>query len=329
MSSLLTPCLVELSSAIGEVSKRLSTTQVENALKLIESCHKNNSKLIISGVGKSGIVARKIASTFSSIGFTACYLNPLDALHGDIGIVSMNDVSILLSNSGETSEILQILPHLKLRGSSTIAIVGKLNSSLSRSCDVTLNASVDKEVCPLNLAPTTSTTVSMSIGDALAVVSMQRRGITSNDFAINHPAGSLGKKLTLKVSDLMIPINKLTLLKPHTEFSELVSQINSDGIGACAVEDSISSGKICGLITDGDLRRALESNEPSNWCLLTSTDLMTKLPIIIDPNSLAYDAIQLMETSSSKPISVLPVVTKDENIIGMLKLHDLIQSGLF
>jgi arabinose-5-phosphate isomerase len=201
----LTRCLQDEASAIAAASTRLDPDEVEAALALLVQCSANRAKLVITGVGKSGIVARKIAATSSSIGLTSVFLNPVDALHGDLGIVNADDVALMLSNSGETDELLAILPHLSLRGTVCIALVGRIDSKLARGCDVVLNASVDREICSLNLAPTASTAVNMTIGDPLAALWMERSGISAEDFAINHPAGSLGRQLTLTVADLMVP----------------------------------------------------------------------------------------------------------------------------
>ena len=195
MVSALSKCLLEESSAIKLAADKLDTIQVDKAIDLLVSCFKNKSKVIITGVGKSGIVARKIAATFSSIGLMSLYLSPLDALHGDLGIVAKNDICLLISNSGNTQELVNLLPHLSNRDISCIAIVGNINSELGIKCQVVLEANVNKEICPLNLAPTASTAVSMAIGDALAVVWMERCGISQADFAINHPSGSFGKKI--------------------------------------------------------------------------------------------------------------------------------------
>ena len=195
---------------------------MEAALTLLERCADRKAKLVITGVGKSGIVARKIAATFSSIGLMALFLNPTDALHGDLGVVAPEDVCLLLSNSGETAELLEVLPHLTRRGTGRIAIVGRSDSSLARGSDVVLEAGVDREVCPLNLAPTASTAVAMAIGDALAAVWMERRGILPADFALNHPAGALGKQLTLTAADLMVPASQLHPLQPQTPLPEVI-----------------------------------------------------------------------------------------------------------
>ena len=327
MSSL-TRCLQEEAAAIAAAAERLSGEQVEGALALLERCADRKAKLVITGVGKSGIVARKIAATFSSIGLMALYLNPLDALHGDLGVVAPDDVCLLLSNSGETSELLEVLPHLKRRGTARIALVGRADSSLARGSDVILEAAVDREVCPLNLAPTASTAVAMAIGDALAAVWMERRGISPADFALNHPAGALGKQLTMTVDDLMVPVNKLPVLRPETPLPEVIGGLTQGAIGSGWVEDPGQPGHLIGLITDGDLRRALRAHGPERWPSLTARALMTTNPISVEASLLAADAIKAMEYNSRKPISVLPVVNASGQLEGLLRLHDLVQAGL-
>ncbi len=328
MSSALSRCLEEEAAAIASAASRLPKNQVEAALGLLDECVSKRSKLVITGVGKSGIVARKIAATFSSIGLMAIYLNPLDALHGDLGVVAKDDLALLLSNSGETEELLQILPHLKKRGTSRIALVGQVNSSLAHGCDVVLDGSVNREVCPLNLAPTASTAVAMAIGDALAAVWMERRGISQEDFALNHPAGSLGKQLTLTASDLMVPCSKLVPLKADTCLADVIAHLTSDGVGACWVASTTNQTHLEGLITDGDLRRALQSHSTANWSELTAKDLMTIDPITISGLTLAIDALEQMERNRRKSIAVLPVVNTQKEMLGLLRLHDLVEAGL-
>jgi arabinose-5-phosphate isomerase len=326
--SALTRCLIEEAAAIAASAHRLDDGAVEAALTLLERCADARAKLVITGVGKSGIVARKIAATFSSIGLMAIYLNPLDALHGDLGVVAPDDVALLLSNSGETEELLEILPHLRRRGTGRIALVGRLNSSLARGCDVALDGSVDREVCPLNLAPTASTAVAMAIGDALAAVWMERRGISPQDFAINHPAGSLGRQLTLTATDLMVPVERLQPLQADTPLPEVIAHITADGIGACWVARRESHRHLWGLITDGDLRRALQDHPAQEWNRLTARDLMTADPITIDSETLAIAAMERMERNRRKAISVLPVTDGDLRMLGLLRLHDLVRAGL-
>jgi len=326
--SALTNCLLIEAKAIANTAEKLANDQVEATFDLLKNCFKNRGKLITSGVGKSGIVARKIAATFSSLGLTSLYLNPLDALHGDLGIASSNDLALVISNSGETKEILDIAPHLKRRGIKFIGIIGNKDSTLSEICDTFLDSSVDRESCPLNLAPTTSTSVALAIGDAIAAVWIEREKISRLDFATNHPAGNLGKKLTLKAKDLMIPIEKKKNLLPEMDITQIIEYLTRDGIGACCVFERSNSNKLIGLITDGDLRRALKENKPEKWPKLKAKTLMTYDPIIINEDTLAIEALKLMENNRKKSISVLPVLDSDSNFLGLLRLHDLIQSGL-
>lgn len=326
--SALTRCLQEEAAAIAAAAGRLDAEQVDAALVLLDRCADQRAKLVITGVGKSGIVARKIAATFSSIGLMALYLNPLDALHGDLGVVAPEDVVLLLSNSGETQELLEILPHLRRRGTGRIALVGRVASSLARGCEVVLDGSVDREVCPLNLAPTASTAVAMAIGDALAAVWMERRGISPADFALNHPAGALGKQLTLTVGDLMVPTAKLHPLEEGASLSEVIAGLTGDGVGACWVRRAHNESLLAGLITDGDLRRALEQHAPAAWAELRAADLMTVDPITVAADLLAVEALERMERNRRKPIGVLPVLGEGGAMLGLLRLHDLVQAGL-
>jgi arabinose-5-phosphate isomerase len=332
--SALTRCLEEEAAAIAAAAERLSSIQVEAALELLEGCRQRRAKLVVTGVGKSGIVARKIAATFSSIGLTAVFLNPVDALHGDLGIVAADDVALLLSNSGETEELLAILPHLRRRGTARIALVGRLASSLAVGCDVVLDGAVDREVCPLNLAPTASTAVAMAIGDALAAVWMERAGISPEDFAINHPAGSLGRQLTLTVADLMVPASDLEGLSPEAPLAEVIGRLtegsNGKGsLGAAWVQAAHNPAELAGLITDGDLRRTLQRHAPERWAALRAGAMATANPITVAPDTLAVTALELMERNPRQAISVLPVVdpAQPRQLLGLLRLHDLVQAG--
>ena len=321
-------CMKEESAAILAAAKRLNNEQVEKILILMEESFENKKKLVLTGVGKSGIVARKLAATFTSIGLTSIYLNPLDALHGDLGIVDRDDLCFLLSNSGETQELIQLLPHLKSKGSVQIGILGNLNSTLAMQSNFTLDAGVDKEVCPLNLAPTASTTVAMAIGDALAVVWMEKRGISRKDFAVNHPAGKLGKELTLKVLDLMKPSSQLNPLLKNSSLYEVITELTRGSIGSCLIKERDKDKKLIGLITDGDLRRSLKNHSPEVWKTLSAEEIMTKDPIVISSERFAIEALELMEKNRKKPISLLPVIGENYEFIGILRLHDLIQAGL-
>ena len=326
--SALTRCLQEEAAAIAATAERLDAVQVERALALLEGCAEAGAKLVTTGVGKSGIVARKIAATFSSIGLMALYLNPLDALHGDLGVVGPRDVAVLLSNSGETEELLAILPHLRRRGTARIALVGRPDSSLARGSDAVLDGSVDREVCPLNLAPTASTAVAMAIGDALAAVWMERRGISPQDFARNHPAGALGKQLTLTAADLMVPVGRLRPLQAETPLAEVIAHLTADGVGACWVARPEAPQLIWGLITDGDLRRALQAHPADRWSRLSAAQLMTADPITVPAQTLAIEALERMERNRRKAIAVLPVLDGAGAMLGLLRLHDLVRAGL-
>jgi arabinose-5-phosphate isomerase len=308
--------------AITKAANRLHLEQVERAVELLAHCQ---GKVILAGVGKSGIVARKIAATLTSTGTLAVYLHPADALHGDIGIVSPKDVAIVLSNSGETDELVAMLPYLKSRQVPIIALVGNLHSTLARNADVVLDAAVDKEACPFNLAPTTSTTVALSLGDALAMTLIQVKGLTPEDFALNHPAGRLGKRLTLRVRDLMHTGVETPTVSPQAAWIEVLSTISQGGLGAVNVVDD--SGCLVGIITDGDLRRLLQKVKQKDPETLTASSMMTPNPVVVSPDLLAYHALQLMENRPSQ-ISLLPVVDGQQHCVGLIRLHDIVRSGL-
>jgi len=308
--------------AIARTATRLRESQVDRVITLLYNC---TGKIVLLGVGKSGIISQKIAATMTSTGTAALYLSPLDALHGGIGIVSAGDVAFIVSNSGETDEILEMLPFLKQRQVPIVAIVGNLNSTLARRADAVLDASVDQEACPLNLAPTTSTTVALAIGDALAMTLMQVKGLTANDFAINHPGGRLGKRLTLRVADLMHTGVENPTISLGSPWVEVVRAITKGGLGAVNVIDN--KGRLAGLITDGDLRRAIERLDQAALSDLNCEEFMTRNPVVAAPELLAYDALQLMEDRPSQ-ISVLPVVDSEEICVGLLRLHDIVRSGL-
>ncbi len=308
--------------AITKAADRLQPEQVEQAVELLANCQ---GKVILTGVGKSGIVARKIAATLTSTGTLAVYLHPGDALHGDLGIVTAVDVAMVLSNSGETNELVAMLPYLRVRQVPIIALVGNLRSTLARNADVVIDAAVDKEACPFNLAPTTSTTVALSIGDALAITLMQVKGLTPEDFALNHPAGRLGKRLTLRVRDLMHSDGDTSTISPQATWIEVLSTISQAGLGAVSVVDD--SGCLLGIITDGDLRRLLQKVRHSDLETLTASLMMTQNPTVVSPDVLVYHAFQLMENRPSQ-ISILPVVDQEQHCVGMLRLHDILRSGL-
>ncbi|HEX2641305.1 MAG TPA: KpsF/GutQ family sugar-phosphate isomerase, partial [Pyrinomonadaceae bacterium] len=306
-------------AAIERTAGILHRESVERAVRLLVDC---TSKIVVIGVGKSGIIANKIADTMTSTGTIAVFLHPTDALHGGLGVIARGDCVIALSNSGETDEILALLPALKARGVSLIAIVGNTNSTLARNSDVALDASVDKEACPLNLAPTTSTTVALAIGDALAMTLMQTKNLTAEEFAANHPAGRLGKRLTLKVANLM---HESPNIEEDAGWLEVVKTISRHALGAVNVVDA--AGRLVGVVTDGDLRRTIEKTAPESLASLCAAQMMTMNPVTACPEMLAFDALHKMENRPMQ-ISVLPVVDENGLAVGLLRLHDVVRSGL-
>lgn len=306
-------------AAIERSAGKVDASAVESAVRLLRGCE---GKVIVLGIGKSGVIAQKIAQTMTSTGTAAVFVHPSDALHGSLGMISKGDVAIAISNSGETDEIVMLLPALQKREVRLIAIVGDLDSTLARRADATLDASVDREACPLDLAPTASTTVALAIGDALAMTVMEEKGLTADDFAANHPAGRLGRRLTVTVGDLM---HESPNIAAGADWLEVVGAISRYALGAVNVIDD--EGSLVGIVTDGDLRRTIERTEPGQLKELCARDMMTHKPITVAAKLLAYEALQLMENRPSQ-ISVLPVVDGRGRACGLIRLHDIVRSGL-
>lgn len=306
-------------SAIRRAAENLDTESVRHTLDLLINCR---GKVIVTGVGKSGVIAQKIAQTLTSTGTPAFFVHPSDALHGGLGVVSGDDLVMALSNSGETEELLAILPSIRQRACKVISIVGNKGSTLGTQSEVTLDASVEKEACPLNLAPTASTTVALAVGDALAMALMEAKGLTPNDFAVNHPAGRLGKRLTVTVRDLMHPSPDVAL---SAGWLDVVHAISAHALGAVTVVDTDS--RLKGIVTDGDLRRTIERTAPEQLQTLDAEAMMTSSPITTGPDSLAYDALRAMEDRPSQ-IAVLPVVDTNGISVGLLRLHDIVRAGV-
>ncbi|HEY9746897.1 MAG TPA: KpsF/GutQ family sugar-phosphate isomerase [Oculatellaceae cyanobacterium] len=303
--------------ALEDLRDRLDH-QFVRAVELIEACL---GRVIITGMGKSGLIGKKIAATLSSTGTPAYFLHPAEGSHGDLGMLMKQDTIIAISNSGETPEILGILPLIKRFGIPLIAMTGRTNSTLAQQSDVVLNIEVQQEACPLGLAPTASTTATLALGDALAVVLLERRGFSPEDFALFHPAGSLGKRLLLKVKDVMRQGEDLPLIPEGTPFMEALLETSLKKMGMGIIVNR--QGKLQGVLTDGDIRRALmRFNDPRTIQL---EDVMTRNPKLAEPEELAVSALRRMEEHQ---ITVL-VICSDEGIpIGAIHMHDLLKAGL-
>ncbi len=290
-----------------------------DAVDLIDKCE---GRVIFSGMGKSGLVGKKISATFSSIGIASMFVHPADAAHGDLGMIRREDVAVLLSNSGVTPEILFLLPILKRFNIPIISIVGNINSELARRSDIVLDASVKEEATPVSLVPTSSTTVALVIGDALAAGLIVKRDFKEEDFALLHPGGSIGRKLLIRVEDLMHTGDEVPIVHENSDFNDLVYEISSKRLGMATVVDD--DGLLVGVITDGDLRRAIERYS-SKLFKIKARDIMTANPKIIDKFSLAAKAASIMERYS---ITSLVVVEDKKYIIGVIHLHDILKAGV-
>ena len=288
------------------------------ALELLTHCR---GRVIVTGMGKSGIIARKVAATLSSTGTPAYFLHPAEAVHGDLGLIQQDDLLIALSQSGETAEILRLLETLKRLGSRLIAITGEASSVLGEAADVTLECRVDSEACPMNLVPTASTTAALALGDALAMTLLVKKGFQEEDFASLHPGGHLGKRL-LRVDRLMHTGPQMPCVLPSSSLAEVVETISAKGLGMTCV--TTPDGSLAGVITDGDLRRCLL--EPSALMSQTAADVMTSTPLTIAESLFAVEALNLME---AKRITSLVVVDTGDRVQGVLHLHDLWKTELF
>ncbi len=293
------------------------------ALDLIDSCP---GKILTTGVGKSGIAARKIAATLTSTGCPTVFLHPSEAMHGDLGIVNQDDVIIALSNGGESEELLAILPALLARSAKIIAIVGNPASTLALRSTIILDATIEREACPLNLAPTTSVVVALALGDALAMTLQKMRDFGAADYARNHPGGRLGRRLTLRVKDIIsCGLDALPAVKLSTPFMDVLCMISEKAMGAACVVDE--NGALLGIITDNDVRRSFQRAD-GDALQFTAEAIMNPRPaVVIHPEQLAHEAMRTME-DRPRPVSVAPVLDENGICIGMLRVHDLIRAGL-
>ncbi|WP_412174997.1 KpsF/GutQ family sugar-phosphate isomerase [Campylobacter sp. RKI_CA19_01121] len=284
----------------------------EDFNKAIELILSIKGRCVVSGMGKSGHIGAKIAATLASTGAPSFFMHPGEALHGDLGMLTSEDVLLAISNSGETEEVLKLIPVIKKRKIPLIVMAGNQNSTLAKQADIFINIAVKKEACPLQLAPTSSTTATLAMGDAIAVALMRARNFRPDDFALFHPGGSLGRKLLTRVGDLMVS-NNLPIVSPESEFNELVDVMTSGKLGLCIV---LENEKLVGIITDGDLRRALRANDKPRFDF-KAKEIMSDSPKAIEASAMASEAEELMLKHKIKEI----VVTQDEKIVGIIQLY--------
>jgi len=304
--------------AVSALTKKLDA----NFEKAVETIYKSKGRVVVTGMGKSGLVGKKIAATLASTGTPAFFMHPAEASHGDLGMVTSDDVIIAISNSGETEELAGLIPFLKRFDISLIAMTGNKKSTLAKSADMHLDVSIKEEACPLGVVPTASTTATLAMGDALAVALIVKRGLKQEDFAFFHPGGSLGKKLFIKVVDLMHTGDALPVVFPETEMTKAVMEISSKRLGIAIVADS--SKKILGVLTDGDIRRGIEK-WGKDFFDMKAGEVMTKNPKTISGDELAVKALSVMESYS---ITSLAVPDSDGKASGIIHLHDILKQGI-
>ncbi len=306
--------------ALNEMSTRLTHEQADALVKVYELISHSGANLIISGVGKSGIIAQKIAATFSSLGLPSFFLHPTEAMHGDLGRVTKSDAIVLISKSGTTEELLLLLPYVKIPKERIIALVGNPKSPIAEQSGIVLDCGVTKEACINDLAPTTSTTTALAMGDAMAVLYETVMGVTKDKFAINHPAGLLGKSLLLTVDKLLVPAAQCAVVDASATLQDTILAMTRLPVGMCAV---IDNDKMIGILVEGDIRRAFAKSE--NAIKTSVKELMTAKPISVGPTDLALEALKLMETGT-RLITVVPVLDNGK-FLGVLRLHDLLKAG--
>jgi len=305
--------------AILSLIERLNES-FTRAVDMIMAC---KGKVVVTGMGKSGLIGQKIASTLAGTGTPAYFLHPAEGVHGDLGILQKRDILIVVSNSGETEEIKALLPAVKRMGIQLIAMLGRLQSTLGKAADLILDTSVKEEACPLGLSPTASTTATLALGDALAVALLEKRGFKEEDFALLHPGGVLGKKLLIKVEDIMHTGEEIPLVREMTSMKEVLIEMTSKRLGVTGVTDK--DGSLVGVITDGDLRRALERHR--DLLNKTAIEVMTRNPKKIEKTAVAGKALQLMEEYSITSLFVHEG-NREEIPIGIIHLHDLLKAGV-
>jgi len=303
--------------AVEAIAEKLDEN-IDRALELILNC---KGKIVITGMGKTGIIGRKISATFASTGTPSIFLHPAEAIHGDLGMVDDSDIVMMISNSGQTSELIEIFPYFKRKNIPVICLTGNPNSSLSRMSDVVIDIGVPKELEPLGLVPMASTTTALAMGNALATIVLQEKKFCHDDFALLHPGGTIGKCLLLAVSDVMHQGEENPIISENATFKEAILEMTSKGLGCVSIINE--QGMLTGIITDGDLRRIFQNSESPFHEKVHM--LMTKDPKAIKPDTSGIEALEVMETYS---ITMIPIIDEDHKPIAMLHMHDLIRAGI-
>lgn len=299
----------------------IDSAQVEKIFELLLGC---KGVIVLSGVGKSGHIAQKISTTFLSTGTRSFYLSPANALHGDIGFVSSEDLFLAFSKSGQSQELIDLLPHVQKKGALTISVVSQAHSKMASVSDFSIVLPVERELCPYDLAPTTSTAAQLIFGDCLAIALMQAKKFSVNDFAANHPAGLLGRKITLKVADLMLKEEAIPTCSPSDLLIAVLHELSVKRCGCLLIVDH--NHHLLGIFTDGDLRRAIQA-KGADALKSPMASLMTECPKAISAEELAFKAMQRMEEDPAHPITVMPVL-QGERVVGLLRMHDILQAGM-
>jgi len=302
---------------IGRIDKRFA--------EAVDILHDSKGRVVVTGMGKSGLIGKKISATFASTGTPSFFLHPAEGIHGDIGMVMREDAVLMISNSGETGEIIALLPPFKRMNLRLICLTGRPLSTLAKNSDVVLDVSVKEEACPMNLVPTASTTVTLAMGDALAVALLEKRGFKEEDFALFHPGGTIGKRLLLTVGEMMHTGSDIPMVDEESTMKDVICVITSKKLGVTTVVDK--DKRLAGIITDGDLRRLLERETGMGMNILTlrAKEVMTRNPKVLHKGALAVSAVQIMETYS---ITSLVILDNDRTVSGIVHLHDLLKKGI-
>lgn len=322
MKKTLQELLHKQQSSLNYFFQNVEAAPLEKLVEILFACE---GSIFFTGVGKSGLIAKKIAMTMVSTGTKALYLSPTDAMHGDIGIVSSKDIFVFLSRSGESEELLNLLPFLRNRGTYLVSVVSNAVCRLSKGCNLNIFLPLDHELCPFDLVPTTSSLIQMVFGNAMAVALMEKKQFALEQYTLNHPAGQIGKRLVVRVNDLMLTGTQMPLARSKDILVDVLVELSNKRCGCLLIVDD--DMHLQGIFTDGDLRRALQASGPQALSK-TLDSMMTKTPKWIAPDALAIEAIKLMEADPRHPITVLAVLEGEKKLVGLIKMHDLLQAGI-